>query len=166
MSGRRDEWHAFFSGLPGPGRCSSFVQNPLRGGFFSVAMVTQEPAPCRKVEMEDKMRRSILLLAIVGMLVAALAIPAIARGDGNPNPQPQVYVTSQGLTYDSIVVTDLPQKGRFQQLIPVEGVGLTTEFGPGDPGYLGGRWWLDVNEDGMMNDGDMFFLCPLLGPGF
>lgn len=112
------------------------------------------------------MRRSILLLAIVGMLVAALAIPAIARGDGNPNPQPQVYVTSQGLTYDSIVVTDLPQKGRFQQLIPVEGVGLTTEFGPGDPGYLGGRWWLDVNEDGMMNDGDMFFLCPLLGPGF
>jgi hypothetical protein len=81
------------------------------------------------------------------------------RGTG-----PVVYVTSQGLYYDSIVVADLPAKGQFQQLIPGPN-GLETEFGPGEPGHLGGRWWIDVNSDGVMNNGDRFFLCPLLGPG-
>lgn len=81
------------------------------------------------------------------------------RGTG-----PVVYVTSQGLFYDSIVVADLPQKGRFQQLIPSEN-GLQTEFGPGEPGHLGGRWWIDVNADGIQDSGDRYFLCPLLGPG-
>jgi len=86
------------------------------------------------------------------------------RGTG-----PTVFVTSQGLYYDSIVVVDpLPQKGRFQQLVPTE-TGLTTEFGPGEVGHLGGRWWIDVNEDGIQNqiegEEDKFFLCPLLGPG-
>ena len=78
-------------------------------------------------------------------------------------------MTSQGLYFDSIVVVDpLPQKGRFQQLVPTEN-GLTTEFGPGDVGHLGGRWWIDVNDDGIPNqiegEEDKFFLCPLLGPG-
>lgn len=83
------------------------------------------------------------------------------RGTG-----PVVYVESQGLFYDSIVLADLPAHGRFQQLKPGEGPsGLATEFGPGDPGYLGGRWWIDVNGDGAMDAGDTFFLCPLLGPG-
>lgn len=82
------------------------------------------------------------------------------RGTG-----PVVYVTSQGLYYDSIVVADpLPLQGNFQQLIPGEN-GLETEFGPGTPGHLGGRWWIDVNGDNTMNVGDKFFLCPLLGPG-
>jgi hypothetical protein len=49
-------------------------------------------------------------------------------------------------------------------LVPTEN-GLTTEFGPGDHGHVGGRWWIDVNEDDEMNVGDKFFLCPLLGPG-
>ncbi len=40
-----------------------------------------------------------------------------------------------------------------------------TEFGPGDNGYVGGRWWVDLNGDDIMNDGDLFFSCPLLGPG-
>jgi len=81
------------------------------------------------------------------------------RGTG-----PVIFVTSQALYYDSIVVADLPQNGRFQQLIP--GVnGLETEFGPGEVGHLGGRWWVDVNGDSIMNEGDRFFLCPLLGPG-
>ena len=75
-----------------------------------------------------------------------------------------VYVISQGLYYDSIVLGDLPMKGRFQQLIPTE-MGLTTEYGPGEPGHLGGRWWLDLSGDGEMGPGDKFFLCPLLGPG-
>lgn len=77
---------------------------------------------------------------------------------------PVVYVTSQGLYYDSIVLTQLPQLGNFQQLIPGMN-GLETEFGPGDVGHLGGRWWIDKNEDGSMDEGDMYFLCPLLGPG-
>jgi hypothetical protein len=25
---------------------------------------------------------------------------------------------------------------------------------------------VDVNGDGIQNDGDAFFLCPLLGPGY
>ena len=68
--------------------------------------------------------------------------------------------------YDSIVLADLPANGRFQQLKPGEGPsGLATEFGPGDTGYLGGRWWIDANDNGYMDEGDAFFLCPLLGPG-
>ena len=43
--------------------------------------------------------------------------------------------------------------------------GLTTEFGPGEPGHLGGRWWLDKNMNERMDSEDMYFLCPLLGPG-
>jgi hypothetical protein len=83
------------------------------------------------------------------------------RGTG-----PVVYVETQGLFYDSIVLADLPANGRFQQLKPGVGPsGLATEFGPGDVGYLGGRWWIDVNDNGYMDDGDSFFLCPLLGPG-
>jgi len=76
-----------------------------------------------------------------------------------------VFVTHTGLYYDSIVVADpLPMKGNFQQLIPGKD-GLSTEFGPGTPGHLGGRWWIDLNGDSEMNEGDKFFLCPLLGPG-
>ena len=71
-----------------------------------------------------------------------------------------------GLFYDSIVLADLPANGRFQQLKPGVGPsGLATEFGPGDTGYLGGRWWIDANDNGYMDEGDAFFLCPLLGPG-
>ncbi len=77
---------------------------------------------------------------------------------------PVVYVETQGLYYDSIALTDLPMKGEFQQLIPGTN-GLATQYGPGEVGYLGGRWWIDLNADGEMDEGDKFFLCPLLGPG-
>jgi len=43
--------------------------------------------------------------------------------------------------------------------------GLTSEYGPGQPGHLGGRWWIDENGDDVMDAGDKYFLCPLLGPG-
>ncbi len=77
---------------------------------------------------------------------------------------PVVYVESQALYYDSIALADLPQRGRFQELVP--GInGLATEFGPGEVGYVGGRWWIDLNVDGAMDEGDKYFLCPLLGPG-
>lgn len=72
-----------------------------------------------------------------------------------------VYVTSQGLYYDTFVVKDpLPMNGRFQLLVNGQ-----TEFGPGQPGYLGGRWWEDLNGTGVQDAGDHFFLCPLLPPG-
>ena len=107
-------------------------------------------------------------LSAVVLLGSAIVLSSTAfakdretgRGTG-----PIVFVTSQGLYYDSIVVADpLPAKGNFQQLIPGEN-GLMTEYGPGEVGHLGGRWWIDVTGDGVMNDGDKFFLCPLLGPG-
>jgi hypothetical protein len=72
-----------------------------------------------------------------------------------------VYVTSQGLYYDTFAAQDpIPMSGPFQKI--TEG---TTEFGPGDPGYLGGRWWDDTDGDNVMEATDHFFLCPLLGPG-
>jgi len=72
-----------------------------------------------------------------------------------------VYVRSQGLYYDTFVsANSLPMHGRFQALENGE-----TDFGPGDRGYLGGRWWIDANGDGAQNAGDVFLLCPLLGPG-
>jgi hypothetical protein len=73
-----------------------------------------------------------------------------------------VYVTSQGLYYDTFAVRDpLPMEGRFQ-LLTADG---TTEFGPGEPGYLGGRWWVDANANGVQDPDDTYFLCPLLPPG-
>ena len=107
------------------------------------------------------MKSKWMLLGLVLVLSLAFAVPAFAgRGDG-----PIIYVTSQGLYYDSIVTADpLPMKGRFQQLIPT-GDGLETEFGPGDHDYVGGRWWVDANGNGEMDAQDVYFSCPLLGPG-
>jgi hypothetical protein len=79
-------------------------------------------------------------------------------GDRTPGV---VYVTSQGLYYDTFVVKDpLPMEGQFQLL-----KNMQTEFGPGEPGYLGGRWWEDLNANGVQDSDDHYFLCPLLPPG-
>ncbi len=114
-------------------------------------------------------------IAILGTAVAllmALAAPALAGGppprDGNGDRvRVTVYVESQGLFYDSIVGPDLPGNGPFQQLRPGEGPGgtLATDYGPGDPGYVGGRWWVDVNGNDEMDGEDHYFSCPLLGKG-
>ncbi len=84
------------------------------------------------------------------------------RGTG-----PVVYVTSQDLYFDTIVLGDLPFNGTDNfQLLEFDGpTGIQTEFGPRDMGYYGGRWWVDANMSGYMDEGDVFFLCPLLGPG-
>ena len=120
------------------------------------------------------MRRLATLLATVALLMA-VAAPALAGGGPPPKEgdgpgdrvRVTVYVESQGLFFDSIVGPNLPAKGPFQQLRPGEGPGgtLATEFGPGDRGYVGGRWWVDANGNGEMDDGDAFFSCPLLGHG-
>jgi hypothetical protein len=86
------------------------------------------------------------LLALVVAISLVAAVPALAGGpppglpDGD-RARPVIYVTSQDLYY------------------------LQTEFGPGDHDFVGGRWWLDANGDDIMNEGDAFFSCPLLGPG-
>ena len=117
------------------------------------------------------MLRKIALIAFVVILSLAVAVPvafAVRGGVGGRGDGPIIYVVNQDLYYDSIVTADpLPMRGPFQQLFPGGGPGgaLATEFGPGDPGYVGGRWWVDVTEDGEMNEGDHLFSCPLLGPG-
>jgi len=100
-----------------------------------------------------------IALVFVAILAFSSVLPAAAnRGDGALGT---VYVSSQGLYYDTFVsATVLPMQGRFQKL-----EGGMTEFGPGSPGYLGGRWWIDSNGNDVMDEGDTFLLCPLLGPG-
>ncbi|MBL7188916.1 MAG: hypothetical protein ISS70_21530 [Phycisphaerae bacterium] len=90
--------------------------------------------------------------AIVVLATAYFAVEAMAnRGDGALGV---VYVTSQGLYYDTFVsAQSLPPHGPFQLLENGE-----TEFGPGDRGYVGGRWYIPGNPD-------VYLLCPLLGPG-
>ena len=119
---------------------------------------------------------AILLVSIIGYLAACTSNPAApsvpagvtggfaaastARG-GRAASTGVVFVTSQKLYYDTFVAKDpLPMEGEFQLL-----VNGATEFGPGDPGYLGGRWWEDLNGNGVQDAGDHFFLCPLLPPG-
>ena len=105
------------------------------------------------------MKRRLVIVLVVVMLAAIAVIPASAnRGDGALGT---VYVSSQGLYYDTFVSAEvLPPHGRFQKL--ENGV---TEFGPGDQGYVGGRWWIDNNGNNVMDEGDSYLLCPLLGPG-
>lgn len=107
-------------------------------------------------------RASRITVAVLGLVVALLAVTVSAQrqrfGDRMPGA---VFVTSQGLYYDTFVVRDpLPPHGRFQLIENGQ-----TEFGPGDPGYLGGRWWEDTNHDGIQDPDDHYFLCPLLPPG-
>jgi hypothetical protein len=101
------------------------------------------------------------------IMMSGFRLMSLGRGNG-----PIIYVTSQDLYYDSIITADpLPFKGPFQQLFPPGTnpadplLGLSTEFGPGDKGYVGGRWWVDVDGGGEMDPDDHYFSCPLLGPG-
>jgi hypothetical protein len=98
----------------------------------------------------------LLAFAVVGVLAFTSVDVLAGRGDG-----PVIYVRSQGLFYDSIVTADpLPPRGPFQ-LLEMGANGLETDFGPGDPGYKGGRWKEDFDGDGEYH----YFSCPLLGPG-
>lgn len=95
----------------------------------------------------------VALACVLGFALTASA----NRGNGDLGV---VYVSGQGLYYDTFVSARvLPNKGPFQKL--ENGV---TEYGPGDRGYVGGRWWID-DGDGIREDEDTFLLCPLLGPG-
>jgi hypothetical protein len=104
--------------------------------YAVIARITIEPAP---------MQGNIQL--------ASVPDPLPGRGNGALGV---VYVTSQNLYYDTFVSADsLPPKGPFQLLVDGE-----TEFGPGEPGYLGGRWQIPDGDGGYI-----YLLCPLLPPG-
>lgn len=103
-----------------------------------------------------------LVVAVSAMMVAAWTTADVeARGN---RAGPVIYVVSQDLYYDSIVTADpLPPFGPFQELRPgggPSGGDLNTDFGPGDPGYVGGRW-----VETFMTGEPHYFSCPLLGPG-
>ncbi len=101
-----------------------------------------------------------VLALVLFALAAAPAAPAAAEG-GRAGALGVVYVTSQGLYYDTFVSADVvPMEGPHQLIANGQ-----TEFGPGDPGYLGGRWWVDVNGNGVQDASDTYLVCPLLGPG-
>ena len=110
---------------------------------------------------------SVVGVFLFGALLAMFLIsPGIASADRGGSGgrfdenAPVVYVSGQGLYYDTIVTASpVPPNGPFQELIITEN-GLETEFGPGDEGYVGGRWHLVTSEGE-----DVYFICPLLGPG-
>ena len=112
------------------------------------------------------------LVALVVAISLIFAVPAFAGGGPPPDlpdgdrARPVVFVRNQGLYFDSIVGPALPMEGPFQKLEYIEDLErLETDYGPGDPGYVGGRWWMDANNNGEMDEGDAFFSCPLLGHG-
>ena len=105
--------------------------------------------------MSRKASIGVLAFALAVAAIASLMAPSAVAGRGN-GALGTVYVSSQDLYYDTFVAAEeLPPKGPFQLL--VNGV---TEFGPGDPGYLGGRWKVPNGQGGFD-----YFLCPLLPPG-
>ena len=108
------------------------------------------------------MKRKLGVLFVVLLMVLLTVVPVSAqREPPGRGAAGVIYVSSQGLYYDTYTVADpLPFHGKFQLL--ENGV---TEFGPGDPGYLGGRWWVDLNGNGVQDSNDHYFLCPLLPPG-
>jgi hypothetical protein len=122
-------------------------------------MSAGSPPVTRSLNMGGNMtiRKTVVLAALFVGVVAMLAISTeeakANRGDGALGV---VYVRSQGLYFDTFVAAQkLPPKGPFQLLVDGE-----TEYGPGDRGYVGGRWMVPNDEGGFD-----YFLCPLLGPG-
>ena len=115
-----------------------------------------------------KLLTTIALAGAVAFMSSSVFAKERTKGRGAGGPV--VYVSSQELFYDTIVLGPLPYNGtdNFQLLETMGGPvppGLHTEFGPGDTDYYGGRWWVDGNGNGYMDDQDGYFLCPLLGPG-
>jgi len=113
-----------------------------------------------------KLVTTITLAAALGLAASSIYAKERTKGRGAPG-MPVIYVTSQDLFFDTIVLRDLPFNGTENfQLLEFDGpTGIQTEFGPRDRGYYGGRWWVDANPNGYMDEEDVFFLCPLLGPG-
>lgn len=83
------------------------------------------------MKFQHRTKTWLVLLVIVAVFVAA--IPAYAKG-ARAWAIGTMYVSSQGLYYDTFVTDDtLTVEGPFQPLD-----NHVTESGAGDPGYLGG----------------------------
>ena len=112
------------------------------------------------------MRKALSVVGLIGLLGAGTALAVASEptsNNGRPANGGTVYVSSQGLYYQTFVARNpLPGEGPFQ-LLEAGGPNGTnqTEFGPGDAGYLGGRWKTDFDGDGVFD----YFVCPLIGPG-
>jgi hypothetical protein len=111
-----------------------------------------------------------VLCTTVAVVALTLALPASALAGRGNGPVGVIYVTSQDLYYDTIGLGDLPPHGPFQMLIvdlDSDGniVSAITDYGPGDPEYVGGRWEAWIYD----SNGDLvairYFECPLLPPG-
>jgi hypothetical protein len=113
-------------------------------------------------------KKAVLLLTLAALASITLGVVTV-KGIVDPHPHfgalGEVYVSSQGLYYKTFVsttnITYTGHNGNSFQLLE----GGATEFGPGDPGYRGGRWWID-DGDGIIGMEDTFVLCPLIGPGY
>lgn len=113
---------------------------------------------------------ALVLCCTAVVAVLTLASPALTFAGRGNGPVGVIYVTSQDMYYDTIGLTDLPDNGPFQTLIvdlDADGniVSAVTDYGPGDPGYVGGRWEAYIYDV----DGNLVairhFECPLLPPG-
>jgi hypothetical protein len=121
--------------------------------------------------VSHRLLRSLMAVAVICPLLACESSPispdtvrtatwtsTTIPGDREPRV---VFVISQGLFFDTAAAPQpLPMHGEFQLLISGR-----TEFGPGQGGFLGGRWWEDLNHNGIKDHGDHFFFSPLLSPG-
>lgn len=126
-------------------------------------------------------KKIITILSLVALTTIAISVIAVHakrpddwKGVGRSGSGLFIYVENQGLYFDSIVAAEpLPyNEGNahtFQELFGAGyGAPHYTMYGPGDPEYNGGRWWLDLNDNDIMDpEGtDHYFSCPLLGPGY
>ena len=106
------------------------------------------------------------LAAVLILMTSSVYAKERTKGRGAAGT-PVIYVTGQDLFYDTILLGELPynETDNFQKLEMDGPTGVQTEFGPMYTGYYGGRWWVDANPNGYMDEDDVYFLCPLLGPG-
>jgi hypothetical protein len=109
-------------------------------------------------------------------MVTAVVVDNPGRGPPahvNDGTVGMIWVVPQEMYYYTIVpyaggnlVYNGHNGGSFQQLFTTGLNAPYTNFGPGDVGYRGGRWWIDNGPDdhtgnGIMDPDDTYFLCPL-----
>ena len=127
--------------------------------------------------MKKKITGFATLLALSMLLSVPLVLAVVVDNPGRGTPSHvndgtvgMIWVVPQEMYYYTIVPyagDTLPYNGHnggsFQQLFTTGPNAPYTLFGPGDAGYKGGRWWIDVNGNGIMDpEGtDHYFLCPL-----
>ena len=113
-----------------------------------------------------KLVTTIALASVLTLMTSSIYAKENSNRKGGPD-RAVIYVASQDMFYDTLLLGTLPYNGteNFQQLFMTGPMAPYTEFGPRDTGYYGGRWWVDGNSNGHMDEEDVYFLCPLLGQG-